>query len=89
MFCRQAPWLWGLAFGARTVLDGKNYLSNLDLLPFLDPDFFYRPGYGGWHFDHSLVRFQFHDWLAFSHAGARRNHQANQVALINVLAEFR
>ena len=79
----------GFSFCAGTVFDRENYLTNLDLLSLFNADFFHRTGHRRWNLDHGLVRFQFHHGLAFSNARTRRNHQPHQVALIDVLAEFR
>ena len=39
-------------------------------------------------FDDGLVRFQLHHGLAFFDVGAGRDHQANQIALLNVFAQL-
>ena len=41
------------------------------------------------HFDDRLVGFQFHHRLAFGDGRAGRNHQPDEVSLIDVFAEFR
>ena len=81
--------LGGFDFGARAIFHGKDHLANFDLLAFFNPNFFYRAGHGRRDFDHGLVGFQFHHRLAFSDARAGRNHQPHQIALVDVLAEFR
>ena len=78
-----------LGLRAHAILDREDHLTDFDLLSFFDANLFYRAGHGRRDFDHRLVSFQFHHWLAFSHVGARRNHQADKIALVNVLAEFR
>jgi len=79
----------GFRFGARAIFHGKDHLADLDLLSLFNANLFHRAGHRRRHLNHRLVGFQFHHRLAFSHVRAGRNHQPHQVALIDVLAEFR
>ncbi len=88
-YFRLSLWLGEFNFGPSAIFDREDHLTNLHLLSFFDPDIHHRSGHRRRHLDHSLVGFQFHHGLAFGHAGARRNHQADKVALVNVLTEFR
>ena len=76
-------------FRARAIFHGEDHLADFYLLAFFDANFFDRAGHRRWNFDDRLVGFQFHDRLAFGDARAERDHQPDQVALVNVFAEFR
>src|SRR5437667_179132 len=68
---------------------GEDDLSDLDLLALLDSDFLDYSGYRRRNFDNRLVSFKFHDGLALGNLGTRRNHQSDEIALLDVLAKFR
>ena len=86
---RQALWLDSLGFRARSIFHGEDHLADFYLLAFLDANFIDRAAHGRWNFDDRLVGFQFHDRLAFGDARAERDHQPDQITLINIFAEFR
>ncbi len=56
--------------------------------PSLTRTVFHHAVDGRRNFDDRFVGFQLHHWLAFGDFGAGRNHQAHQIALRDVLAEF-
>src|SRR5437867_13170735 len=68
---------------------GEDDLSDLDLLTLLYPNFLHYSAHARWNLHHSLVGFEFHDWLAFGNLSARRDHQADEVGGFDVLAKFR
>src|SRR5580704_12003154 len=76
-------------YATRAVLEGEDHLPNFDLLAFFNANLFHHAAYGGWHFDDGLVGFQFHHSLALRDGRAGRNHQADEVPLVDVFAEFR
>ena len=88
-FALDALGLGALYFRARAVLHGKNHLADFYFLAFLDADFLDRTGYGRWNFDDCLVGLQLHHRLPFGDARTQRDHQPDQVALVDVFAEFR
>ncbi len=71
------------------AFQGEDHLANFDLGAFLDLDFLDRARHRRRNFHHRLVSFQFHHRLAFGNFRARRNHQPHQIALIDVLSQFR
>src|SRR6516165_12350527 len=71
-----------------SVFDRKDDLPNLELVAFLDTDFAYSTADRRRHLDDGLVSLQLHDRLAFFYGGARCDHQTDQIALFNVLAQF-
>ena len=81
--------LGSLRFRARPVFHGEDHLADFYFLPFFDANFLDRAADRRWNLDHRLVGFQFHDGLAFGDARTERDHQPDQVALVNVFAEFR
>ena len=66
----------------------ENHLANFNLLAFFHFDVLHHSGDRRGNLDDSFVGFQFHYRLAFGNLRARRNHQAHQIALRDVLAEF-
>ncbi len=72
----------------RTTFEGKDDLANFDLLALLDENVFHHAGDGRRNLDDGFVGFEFHHRLTFGDFGAGRNHEANQIALIDVFAEF-
>ena len=76
-------------FRARAIFHREDHLADFYFLAFLDPDFLDRASYRRWNFDDGLVGFQLHHRLPFGDARAQRDHQPDQVALVDVFAEFR
>src|ERR1700676_927362 len=74
-------------FAVRTV-HSKDDLANLDLVALFDPNLLHRSAHRRWHFDHRLVSFQFHDRLAGADTGPWRDHQAHEVALLDVFSQL-
>ena len=72
----------------RAAFQREDHLADFYFLAFLDLDLFHCAGHRRRHFHHRLVGFQFHDRLAFGNFGAGRNHQPNQISLIDVLSQF-
>jgi hypothetical protein len=70
------------------AVDGENHLPDFDFVPFFDANFLHRTAHRRRHFDDRLVGFQFHHGLAGTDAGARGDHQAHQVALLDVFSKF-
>ncbi len=78
-----------LGFRSRPIFHGEDHLADFYLLAFLDANFVDRAGDGRRNLDDGFVGFQFHHGLAGGDAGAERDHQPHQVALVNIFAEFR
>jgi hypothetical protein len=75
-------------FRSSSVLYREDDLSDFELVAFLDANLAHDAAHRRRYFDDGLVRFQFHHGLAFFDVGAGRNHQANQIALLNVFAQL-
>src|SRR5207244_1119877 len=71
------------------TFERKDDLSDFDLLALLYSNFLHYSAHARWNLHHSLVGFEFHDWLAFGNLSAGRNHQADEVGGFDVLAKFR
>ena len=87
--CGRRFGLDALHFRARAIFHREDHLADFYFLTFFDPDFLDRASYGRWNFDDGLVGFQLHHRLPFGDARAQRDHQPDQVALVDVFAEFR
>src|SRR5438445_5093395 len=79
---------FSFGFCSSTVLNCEDDLADFDFLAFFYPNVFYRAAYGRGNLDNGFVGFEFHHWLAFGDACARRDHETHEVALFDVLAEF-
>src|SRR5438128_4744585 len=71
------------------TFERKDDLSDFDLLALLYSNFLHYSAHARWNLHHSLVGFEFHDWLAFGNLSAGRDHQADEIGGFDVLAEFR
>src|SRR3989442_336075 len=74
---------------SRTRFEGEYHLPDLDGVTLLHQDIFNSSSERRRYFDHGFVGFKLDYWLAFGDLGSRGNHQAHQVALMNVFAKFR
>ena len=71
------------------TFERKDDLSDFDLLALLYSNFLHYSAHARWNLHHSLVGFEFHDWLAFGNLSAGRDHQADEIGGFDVLAKFR
>ena len=71
------------------ALQREDDLADFHLVAFFYAYFLHHAAHRRRHFDDGFVGFQFHHGLAFGDFGAGRNHQAHQIALIDVFAKFR
>src|SRR3989442_206923 len=74
---------------SRTRFEGEYHLPDLDGVTLLHQDIFNSSSERRRYFDHGFVSLKLHDGLTFGDGGAGRDHQAHQVSLMNVFAEFR
>ena len=79
----------GSAVGDYTALQRKDDLANFDLLTLFDLDLAHHAADRGRNFDNGFVGFEFHDRLTFRNARARRDHQPQQIAGVDVFSQFR
>ena len=70
------------------ALQQENQLADGDFLSLLDENVLHGPTDRGGNFDDGLVRFQFHDRLAFTDARSGCDHEADEIALRDVFAKF-
>jgi len=82
----QRRFLGGLRSGS--IFDGEDDLSHAQLVAFSYPNFSDGAAHRRRHLYHRLVGFEFHHGLALGNASAGLDHQADQVAALDVLAQF-
>ena len=73
----------------RSTFEGEDDLSNFYFFAFFDFDFFDDACNARWDFNDRFVGLEFHDRLTFGHVCAGRDHKADEVSGVDVLAEFR
>ena len=78
-----------MSLGGRTWLKRENQLPDFDLVTLRHVNALNDAAEGRWDLDHSFFRLKFHDRLAFRNLRTRRNHQPNEIPLMNVFAQFR
>src|SRR2546421_629273 len=75
-----------MSLGGRTWLKRENQLPDFDLVTLRHVNALNDAAEGRWDLDHSFFRLKFHDRLAFRNLRTRRNHQPNEIPLMNVFA---
>ena len=70
------------------AVDGEDHLADFDFFTLLHHYVFDGAADGRRDLDHSFVGLELHHGLAFSDSGSRRNHQADEVALMYVFAKL-
>ena len=86
VFDRFSGRLGGLRL--RTTFQREDDLADFDLVAFFDLDLFHDSADRGRNFDDGFVGLEFHHRLTFGDLRSGSDHQAHQIALIDVLAEF-
>ena len=84
-----ARWLLCLRSGSCPGFKREYELPDFDFFSLRYQNVFHNSAQRRWDLHHGLVGLNFHDGLAFGDLCAWGNHQANQIALMHVLAEFR
>ena len=74
--------------GQGSAFEGEDDLSDFYFFAFFYFYFFDHATDRGRHFDDGFVGFQFHHRLALGNFGAGRDHEADEITLRNVFAEF-
>ena len=78
----------GGRWSSGSAFEREDDLSDFYLFAFFDFYFFDHAADRRWNFDDGLVGFQFHHRLAFGNFRAGSDHEADEIALRNVFAEF-
>src|ERR1700691_3293462 len=74
---------------SRAAFERENDLADFYLLSLFDFYIAHHAADAGWNFYDGLFGFVFHHRLPFGDARARRDHEAHELAAVDVLAKFR